>query len=674
VSLEAVVLAMATRQPDATEDLLRLMRRQIAATGLDLRGMTVLTEAATGAYATTPVIAALAGAARVWAFTRGSRHGSVAEVRAGTLALAEAAGVSGPITVIEELSPRILGMTDIVTNSGHLRPLDAAMIEHLPQRAVIGLMFEGWEFRTDDIDRAACARRGIPIVGVNERHPAVGVFAFLGPLCVQLLRDAGLSADGRRVAVLCDNPFAPFLADGLAAAGASAELFDSAHAVPPGPWDAVVVRARTAPIWPNCCWPRAIRVTASSAARRRSTPARIDHLYEDPHEQGRTPFLHYGDMTDSTNLIRSCRRSSRRDLQSRRAEPCAVSFETPEYTANADALGVLRLLEAIRILGMEKTRFYQASTSELYGLVQEMPQKETTPFYPRSPYAVAKLYAYWITVNYREAYGMYASNGILFNHESPIRGETFVTRKITRASPRIETRAAGHALSRQSRRQARLGPCARLCRGHVADAAAGRARRLCAGHRRDPLGARIRRAGLRRVGRTSNGAARRRREGLDKKTGKCWSRSIRAISARPRSICCSATRPRRAARPERCSSRRPRSAASSPTTYPGDFLYDNLMIEANIIEAAHRSRRREAAVPRLVLHLPAFAPQPITEDALLTGPLEPTNEWYAVAKIAGIKLCQAYRRPAWLRFISAMPTNLYGPATISTWRATSCRP
>ncbi len=244
MSREAGASTMAARQPDATEELLRLMRRQIAATGLDLRGMTVLTEAATGAYAATPVIAALAGAVRVRAFTRSSRHGSVAEVRAGTLALAEAAGVSGRISVIEELSPQILGMTDIVTNSGHLRPLDAALIEHLPQRAVIGLMFEGWEFRTDDIDRAACLRRGIPIVGVNERHPAVGVFAFLGPLCVRLLHDAGLSAAGRRIAVLCDNPFAPFLADGLTAAGASAEIFDSADAVPSGPWDVVVVSLR----------------------------------------------------------------------------------------------------------------------------------------------------------------------------------------------------------------------------------------------------------------------------------------------------------------------------------------------------------------------------------------------------------------------------------------------
>jgi GDPmannose 4,6-dehydratase len=169
--------------------------------------------------------------------------------------------------------------------------------------------------------------------------------------------------------------------------------------------------------------------------------ARVDHLYEDPHA-GNVPFLmHYGDMTDSTNLIRLVQQIRPTEIYNLAAQShVAVSFESPEYTANADAIGVLRLLEAIRILGMEKeTRFYQASTSELYGLVQEVPQKETTPFYPRSPYGVAKLYGYWITVNYREAYGMFASNGILFNHESPIRGETFVTRKITRAVARIET-------------------------------------------------------------------------------------------------------------------------------------------------------------------------------------------------------------------------------------------
>jgi GDPmannose 4,6-dehydratase len=167
---------------------------------------------------------------------------------------------------------------------------------------------------------------------------------------------------------------------------------------------------------------------------------RIDHLYQDPHESGRRFILHYGDMTDSTSLIRIMQRVQPDEIYNLAAQShVAVSFEEPEYTANTDALGALRLLEAVRILGLEqRTRFYQASTSELYGLVQESPQREATPFYPRSPYAVAKLYAYWITVNYREAYGMYACNGILFNHESPLRGETFVTRKITRGLARVK--------------------------------------------------------------------------------------------------------------------------------------------------------------------------------------------------------------------------------------------
>lgn len=167
---------------------------------------------------------------------------------------------------------------------------------------------------------------------------------------------------------------------------------------------------------------------------------RIDHLYQDRHERDVRFFLHHGDMTDSSSLVRIIQQVQPDEVYNLAAQShVAVSFEEPEYTANSDAIGVLRLLEAIRILGLEKkTRFYQASTSELYGLVQEVPQRETTPFYPRSPYAVAKLYGYWIVVNYREAYGMYACNGILFNHESPVRGETFVTRKITRALARIK--------------------------------------------------------------------------------------------------------------------------------------------------------------------------------------------------------------------------------------------
>lgn len=168
--------------------------------------------------------------------------------------------------------------------------------------------------------------------------------------------------------------------------------------------------------------------------------ARIDDIYVDPHDSGARFFLHYGDLTDATNLIRLVQETKPDEIYNLAAQShVQVSFETPEYTANADGLGTLRLLEAIRILGLEgSTRFYQASTSELYGKVQEVPQRESTPFYPRSPYAAAKLYAYWITVNYREAYGMHASNGILFNHEGPTRGETFVTRKITRAVAAIE--------------------------------------------------------------------------------------------------------------------------------------------------------------------------------------------------------------------------------------------
>lgn len=177
--------------------------------------------------------------------------------------------------------------------------------------------------------------------------------------------------------------------------------------------------------------------------RRRSSlfnTDRIDHLYQDPHEPNTKLFLHYGDMTDTSSLVRIIQLVQPDEIYNLAAQShVAVSFEEPEYTANADALGALRILEAIRLLGFEKkTKYYQASTSELYGLVQESPQTENTPFYPRSPYAVAKLYAYWITINYREAYGIYACNGILFNHESPVRGETFVTRKITRALARIK--------------------------------------------------------------------------------------------------------------------------------------------------------------------------------------------------------------------------------------------
>ena len=196
---------------------------------------------------------------------------------------------------------------------------------------------------------------------------------------------------------------------------------------------------------------------------------RIDHLYQDKHEKNVSFFLHYGDLTDSTNLIRLVQEIQPDEIYNLAAmSHVKVSFDTPEYTANADGIGTLRLLEAIRILKMEKkVKFYQASTSELYGKVVETPQSETTPFYPRSPYAVAKIYGFWIVKNYREAYNLYACNGILFNHESPLRGETFVTRKITRAVAKIKL-----GLQEKFRCKTRLGPCKRLCKRNVADASA----------------------------------------------------------------------------------------------------------------------------------------------------------------------------------------------------------
>ena len=247
---------------------------------------------------------------------------------------------------------------------------------------------------------------------------------------------------------------------------------------------------------------------------------RIDHLIHDPHEQGVSFHLHYGDVTDATNIIRIVQETQPDEIYNLAAQShVQVSFETPEYTANADGLGTLRLLEAIRILGREnKTRFYQASTSELFGKAQEIPQRETTPFYPRSPYAAAKLYAYWITVNYREAYGMHASNGILFNHESPIRGETFVTRKITRAVASIECGLQQKLFLGNLDAMRDWGARARFCRGHVADPAAGQARRLCACDRRGPFGARIRRKGVRPY-RPHHRLARERRRGEGHRQG-----------------------------------------------------------------------------------------------------------------------------------------------------------
>ena len=221
--------------------LVALMRRAIAATGLDLSALTVLTEAASGAYGVTAVIAAMAGAKQVHAFVRPSRYGSVSEVTDWTSELANAAGVAKRINVIEEVSPDILGIVDIVTNSGHLRPLTADLIDRLPSSAIIALMFEAWEFRPEDIDLKACAHRGIPVVGVNERHEAVDVFSFLGPLCAKQLHDCGLAVCRNRIALVCDNSFAKPIMCGLVGLGAHVDLFAGVAAVPRDEWDAVVV-------------------------------------------------------------------------------------------------------------------------------------------------------------------------------------------------------------------------------------------------------------------------------------------------------------------------------------------------------------------------------------------------------------------------------------------------
>ena len=217
------------------------MRDAIASADLNLSNMIVLTEAASGAYGVTPVIAALADARQVYAFVRSTKYGTVTEITEWTKALACAAGVADRISVIETVSPDILKSVDIITNSGHLRPITSDIIEYLPPRAVIALMFEAWEFRPGDIDFTACQQRQIPIVGVNERHPAVDVFSYLGPLCVKLLHDAGIAVYKSRIALLCDNGFAESMLRGLAGAGASASVFLSAESLPEDRWDAIVV-------------------------------------------------------------------------------------------------------------------------------------------------------------------------------------------------------------------------------------------------------------------------------------------------------------------------------------------------------------------------------------------------------------------------------------------------
>lgn len=249
--------APAARPGFAPERMVRLMRDAVARCGLDLSGLCVLTEAATGAYAVTAPLAALAGAERVIALARGSRHGSAAAARAATLSLAALAGVAGRIEVLEAL-PRDLGAVDIVTNSGHLRPLDAALIARLPQAAVIALMFEAWELREGDIDLRACRARGIPVVGVNERHPAVDVFSYLGPLCLHALQAAGLPVHRNRIALLCDNDFGPPVLRSLVAAGAEVAQLPDVEAVPPGDWDAIVVALQPG---------AAPRIAAPAAAR-----------------------------------------------------------------------------------------------------------------------------------------------------------------------------------------------------------------------------------------------------------------------------------------------------------------------------------------------------------------------------------------------------------------------
>lgn len=239
--------AIALRSPGFSPVRLRmLMKRAIVETGLDMSGMTVLTEAATGAYAVTPVLAAMAGARHVHAVTRAGRHGTESDAKRETLELAAPLGVADRIEILEKISPEVLHDVDIVTNSGHLRPLNAGLIDQLRDDAVIALMFEAWEFRREDLDIEACARRKIPVVGVNERHPAVDVFSFLGPLAVKQLHDCGLAVLGNRIGLLCDNDFLAPLHNGLASLGANVETFSSVAAVHPGAWDAFVIALQPA--------------------------------------------------------------------------------------------------------------------------------------------------------------------------------------------------------------------------------------------------------------------------------------------------------------------------------------------------------------------------------------------------------------------------------------------
>src|SRR5258707_385094 len=353
-------------------------------------------------------------------------------------------------------------------------------------------------------------------------------------------------------------------------------------------------------------------------------------------------------MTDATNLIRIVQDTQPDEIYNLAAQShVQVSFETPEYTANADGLGTLRLLEAIRILGLaQRTRFYQASTSELYGLVQETPQRETTPFRPRSPYAAAKLYAFWITVNYREAYGFHASNGILFNHEGPRRGETFVTRKITRAR-QISGSAGGPALdlkswsarwSKRTCKESKTPIASAMNEPRVSYSLTGK-RVFVAGHK-GMVGSAL----LRRLARENCTIL----TATSSETDLRRQTEVEALFARlrPEAVFLAAARV---------------GGIVANDRSPANFLYDNLMIAANVIDAARRNGVEKLLNLGSTCVYPKFAPQPMAEDALLSGPLEPTNQWYAVAKIAAIKLCDAYRRQHGCDYISAMPTNLYGP-------------
>ena len=491
---------------------------------------------------------------------------------------------------------------------------------------------------------------------------------------------------------------------------------------------------------------------------------RIDHLYRDPHEPDRRMILHYGDLTDATNLIRIVQEVRPQEIYNLAAQShVAVSFETAEYTANSDALGTLRLLEAIRICGLvDEHEFYQASSSEMFGKVAETPQSETTPFYPRSPYAAAKVYAYWITVNYREAYGLFACNGILFNHESPVRGETFVTRKITRGLARIKAglddclylgnldalRDWGHARDYVRAQWLMLQQDHARGLRHRDRRAAFRARRSSSAR---PRSSACRCAGTARSSTSTPSTPARAAPS---------SASIRAISGRPRSTLCSATRrrpaassagrPRSASRsscarwssriggsrsamrsssakvlpptsitneqgraayswPARAASWAPRSAARSrraasracwrraasaldlrdraavdrffAAERPGVRVHGRrqgrrhrrerqLSCRLHPRQPRDPNQRHRRRVPRRTRKLcflgssciyPRLAPQPLQESSLLTGPLEPTNQWYAIAKIAGIKMCQAYALQHGFNAISVMPTNLYGP-------------